>query len=309
MDFQTILFDARDQIAYVTFNRPEAMNAMNRQMTQDLIEACRQIEEDGGIRIAIFTGAGEKAFSAGMDLKERAENAISPIERRQHKLTNKIYTQARAVAAITKPTIAAIRGYCVGGGLEFALACDLRVAAEDAKLGLTEVRRGIIPGAGGTQRLTRAVGVTKAMEMCLTGDTVSGLEAKALGLVNNAVPSADVIKAAEDLASRILKGAPMSVAFIKEAIKKGIELPLEEGLRLEADLSALIGSTEDAKEGPRAFAEKRAPVWTGEVGERLFRLAIWISDCLNLSRNSDSRSRPLSSPIIENPKSKIQNGA
>jgi enoyl-CoA hydratase/carnithine racemase len=264
MEFQALLFDARERIGYVTFNRPEAMNAMNRQMTQDLIEVCRQIEEDGGIRIAIFTGAGEKAFSAGMDLKERAETAFSPIERRQHKLTNKIYTQARAVAAITKPTIAAIRGYCVGGGLEFALACDLRVAAEDAKLGLTEVRRGIIPGAGGTQRLTRAVGVTKAMEMCLTGDTVSGLEAKALGLVNNAVPSADVIKAAEDLANRILKGAPMSVAFIKEAIKKGIELPLEEGLRLEADLSALIGSTEDAKEGPRAFAEKRAPVWTGK---------------------------------------------
>ena len=255
---------SRNQIAFVTFNRPEAMNAMNRQMTQDLIEACRQIEEDADVRIAIFTGAGDKAFSAGMDLKERAATVFSPIERRQQKLTNKIYTQARAVAAITKPTIAAIRGYCVGGGLEFALACDLRVAAEDAKLGLTEVRRGIIPGAGGTQRLTRAVGVTKAMEMCLTGDTVSGLEAKSLGLVNNAVPSADVIKAAEELASRILKGAPTSVMFIKEAIKKGVELPLEEGLRLEADLSSLIGSTEDAKEGPRAFAEKRAPVWKGK---------------------------------------------
>ncbi|MGH7875951.1 MAG: enoyl-CoA hydratase/isomerase family protein [Candidatus Binatia bacterium] len=264
MAFETVLFEARDRIAYVTFNRPESMNAMNRQMTQDLIAACKQVEEDPDIRIAIFTGAGEKAFSAGMDLKERAESVISPIERRQQKLTNKIYTQARAVAAITKPTIAAIRGYCVGGGLEFALACDLRVAAEDAKLGLTEVRRGIIPGAGGTQRLTRAVGVTKAMEMCLTGDTVSGVEAKSLGLVNNAVPSADVIKAAEDLANRILKGAPMSVAFIKEAIKKGVELPLDEGLRLEADLSALIGSTEDAREGPRAFAEKRAPVWTGK---------------------------------------------
>ena len=153
MDYQTILFDVRKQIAFVTFNRPEAMNAMNRQMTQDLIEACRQIEEDADVRIAIFTGAGDKAFSAGMDLKERAATVFSPIERRQQKLTNKIYTQSRAVAAITKPTIAAIRGYCVGGGLEFALACDLRVAAEDAKLGLTEVRRGIIPGAGGTQRL------------------------------------------------------------------------------------------------------------------------------------------------------------
>jgi enoyl-CoA hydratase/carnithine racemase len=189
---------------------------------------------------------------------------FSPIERRQQKLTNKIYTQARAVAAITKPTIAAIRGYCVGGGLEFALACDLRVAADDAKLGLTEVRRGIIPGAGGTQRLSRAVGITKAMEMCLTGDTVSGQEAKSLGLVNHSVPTADVLKIAEELANRVLKGAPISVVFIKEAIKKGIELPLEEGLRLEADLSSLIGITEDAKEGPRAFAEKRAPVWKGK---------------------------------------------
>jgi enoyl-CoA hydratase/carnithine racemase len=264
MDFQTILFESRDQIAFITLNRPDSLNAMNRQMTRELVDVCQQVEDDSEIRIAIFTGAGEKAFSAGMDLKERAETSFSPIERRQQKLTNKIYTQARAVAAITKPTIAAIRGYCVGGGLEFALACDLRVAADDAKLGLTEVRRGIIPGAGGTQRLTRAVGVTKAMEMCLTGDTVSGLEAKSLGLVNNAVPSADVLKTAEDLAGRILKGAPMSVAFIKEAIKKGVELPLEEGLRLEADLSALIGITEDAKEGPRAFAEKRTPVWKGK---------------------------------------------
>jgi enoyl-CoA hydratase/carnithine racemase len=264
MDFQTILFETRNQIAFITLNRPDSLNAMNRQMTRELVDVCQQVEEDSGIRVAIFTGAGEKAFSAGMDLKERAETAFSPLERRQQKLTNKIYTQARAVAAITKPTIAAIRGYCVGGGLEFALACDLRVAAEDAKLGLTEVRRGIIPGAGGTQRLTRAVGITKAMEMCLTGDTVSGLQAKSLGLVNSVVPSVDVLNAAEDLAGRILKGAPMSVAFIKEAIKKGVELPLEEGLRLEADLSALIGITEDAKEGPRAFAEKRPPVWKGK---------------------------------------------
>ena len=208
MDFQTLLFETRDQIGFVTFNRPESMNAMNRQMTQELVEVCRQIEEDAAIRIAIFTGAGEKAFSAGMDLKERAETVFSPIERRNQKLTNKIYTQARAVAAITKPTIAAIRGYCVGGGLEFALACDLRIAAEDAKLGLTEVRRGIIPGAGGTQRLTRAVGVTKAMEMCLTGDTVSGAEAKTLGLVNDAVPSPDVMKAAENLGGQCRRRRP-----------------------------------------------------------------------------------------------------
>jgi enoyl-CoA hydratase len=264
MNFETILFEARDQIARVTFNRPESMNAMNRQMMRELIEACRQVEEDNSIRVAIFTGAGERAFSAGMDLKERAGGEFSFIERRQQKVAAAIHSQTRAVAAMTKPTIAAIRGYCVGGGLELALACDLRVAAEDAKLGLTEVRRGLIPGSGGTQRLTRAVGTTKALEMCLTGDTVSGSEAYRLGLVNASVPAGDVLKAAEDLAARILKGAPVAVTFIKEAITKGIELPMEQGLRLEADLSAIIATTEDSKEGPRAFAEKRAPVWKGK---------------------------------------------
>ncbi|MBI2231156.1 MAG: enoyl-CoA hydratase/isomerase family protein [Deltaproteobacteria bacterium] len=264
MEYQTILFEVRNQIAFVTFNRPESMNAMNRQVTKELVDACRQIEEDPGIRIAIFTGAGEKAFSAGMDLKERAETPFSPIERRQQKLSATIQSQTRAVAAITKPTIAAIRGYCVGGGLEFALACDMRVAAEDAKLGLAEVKRGLIPGSGGTQRLPRTVGVAKALEICLTGDNVTGGEAQRMGLVNIAVPASDVMKAAEDVAGRILKGAPMSVLFIKEAIKKGVELSLDEGFRLESDLSAMIATTEDSKEGPRAFAEKRPPVWKGK---------------------------------------------
>src|SRR3990172_11678718 len=136
MEFQNILFEVRNQIAFATFNRPESMNAMNRQMTKELVDACKQIEEDNAIRIAIFTGAGEKAFSAGMDLKERSETSFSPIERRQQKLSATVQTQTRAVAAITKPTIAAIRGYCVGGGLEVAPACHMRVAAADAKLGL-----------------------------------------------------------------------------------------------------------------------------------------------------------------------------
>ena len=264
MAFETILFEVRNQIAFVTLNRPDSMNAVNRQMARELVEACKQVEDDPGIRVAIFTGAGEKAFSAGMDLKERAETSFSPIERRNQKLSQTIHTQSRAFGAMTKPTIAAIRGYCVGGGLEMALACDMRVAAEDAKLGLTEVRRGLIPGAGGTQRLPRAVGVSKALEICLTGDTVSGSDGEKLGLVNKAVPAAEVMKTAEDLASRILKGAPMSVMFIKEAIRKGVELSLEEGLRLEADLSAMVATTEDSKEGPKAFAEKRAPVWKGK---------------------------------------------
>lgn len=264
MEFQHLLFEVRDHIAWITFNRPESMNAMNRQMTRDIIEACRHAEENSEIRAAIFTGAGERAFSAGMDLKERAGGSYSLIERRQQKIAAAIHSQTRAVAAMTKPTIAAIRGYCVGGGLELALACDMRVAAEDAKLGLTEVRRGIIPGSGGTQRLARLVGTGKALEICLTGETVSGSEAQRLGLVNMAVAADRVLKAAEDLAGKILKGAPMALTFIKEAINKGVELPLEEGLRLEADLSAIIATTEDSKEGPRAFAEKRPPAWQGK---------------------------------------------
>jgi len=264
MVFETILFEVRNQIAWVTMNRPESMNAINRLMARELVDACNQVEADAGIRVAIFTGAGDRAFSAGLDLKERAETSFSPIERRNQKLSQTIHTQSRAIEAVTKPTIAAIRGYCVGGGLEMALACDLRIAADDAKIGLAEVRRGLIPGSGGTQRLPRTVGVSKALEICLTGDNVSGADAERLGLVNKAVPVAEVNKAAEDFANRILKGAPMSVMFIKEAIKKGVELSLEEGLRLEADLSAMIATTEDSKEGPKAFAEKRAPVWRGK---------------------------------------------
>ncbi len=264
MEFQHLLFEVRNQIAWITFNRPEVMNAVNRQLTLDIVEACRHAEENKEIRAAVFTGAGEKAFSAGMDLKERAAGGYSLLDRRQQKLAAAIHSQTRAIAAITKPTIAAIRGYCVGGGLEMALACDMRVAAEDAKLGLAEVRRGIIPGSGGTQRLPRLIGAGKALEMCLTGDTISGTEAYRIGLVNAAVAADAVVKTAEDLAARVLKGAPMAVAFIKEAITKGIELPLDQGLRLEADLSALIATTEDSKEGPRAFAEKRPPVWQGK---------------------------------------------
>jgi len=167
------------------------------------------------------------------------------------------------VGAISKPTIAAIRGYAVGGGLELSLACDVRVASEDAKFGLTEVRRGILPGAGGTQRLSQVIGLPKALELCLTGDLIDAKTASTLGLVNDVVAAAELLPRAEVFARSFLKGAPISLRFIKEAIYKGRELSLEEGLRLEADLSAMIATTEDSKEGPRAFVEKRDPVWKG----------------------------------------------
>jgi enoyl-CoA hydratase/carnithine racemase len=167
------------------------------------------------------------------------------------------------VAALDRPTIAAIRGYALGGGLEVALACDLRIAASDAKLGLTEIRRGLMPGAGGTQRLARLVGPGHALRIALSGEPIDAAEAYRIGLVNEVAEPEDLLPAAQRLAATINKGAPVSARFIKEAINTGVDLPLDEGLRLEADLAILLGQTEDSKEGPRSFVEKRPPVWQG----------------------------------------------
>ena len=261
----TVVYEVKNRIGWITLNRPEAMNAMNQEMSGEIVGACRRAEQDESVGVVVFTGAGDKAFSSGMDLKERAAGAgISSIERRQAKIAPEANTTTKAVAAITKPTIAAINGYAVGGGLELALACDLRIAAVGAKVGLAEVRRGIIPGAGGTQRLTRIVGVARALEIALTGQLIDGSEAFRIGLVHQVVADEELFAAVERLAEALLKGAPLSLRFIKEAIRKGSELPVEEGLRLEADLSALIATTDDAKEGPRAFAEKRPAVWKGK---------------------------------------------
>ena len=265
MEYRYVIYESKEQVGWITLNRPEVMNAINQEMSGEIVSACRRAEVDEGARLVIFKGAGEKGFSAGMDLKERAERTFSPIERRQLKVTPAaINMPTQAVAVITKPTIAAINGYAVGGGLEIALACDIRIASEDAKLGLTEVRRGMLPGSGGTQRLTRIVGIAKALEICLSGQLVDAKEALRIGLINEVVRTEELLAAAERLAKATLKGAPISLRFIKEAITKGMELPLDQGLRLEADLSALIATTEDCKEGPRAFAEKRAPVWKGK---------------------------------------------
>ncbi len=265
MEYRYVIYESKDQIGWITLNRPDVMNAINQEMAGEIVSACRRAEEDDSVRVVVLKGAGEKAFSAGMDLKERAERSFSAIERRQLKIAPGVINfPTQAVAAISKPTIAAIQGYAVGGGLEIALACDIRIASEDAKLGLTEVRRGMIPGSGGTQRITRLVGPAKALEICLSGNLVDAKEAHRIGLVNEVVRKEELLAAAERLAQAILKGAPISVRFIKEAVCKGMELPLDQGLRLEADLSALIAATEDCKEGPRAFAEKREPVWTGK---------------------------------------------
>jgi len=265
MEQQDIIYEVRDQVVWVTLNRPQALNAITEAMGEELIEIAERVERDDSVRVLLFKGAGEKAFSAGMDLKERAAGRrVGLLERRQQKVAARVETQTRAVAGITKPTIAVIRGYCVGGGLELALACDFRIAAEASKIGLTEVKRGLIPGAGGTQRLPRLVGLGKALELTMTGALVDGTEALRIGLVNQVVPAEELETAAESFAASLIQGAPIAMRFIKEVLYKGTDLSLDEGLRIEADLSAIIGGTEYAKEGPKAFAEKRPPVWQGK---------------------------------------------
>lgn len=262
--YQAIIVAVEDHVATLTLNRPEAMNAFSAQLQGEFITACAELNNDPDVRVVIVTGAGEKAFSAGLDLKERAAEVVSFVEKRASRVRPGIATMHKALAAVDRPTIAAIRGWCLGGGLEIALACDLRIAATDARIGLTEIRRGIMPGAGGTQRLSRLVGPGHALRIALTGEPVDAAEAYRIGLVNEVVEPGQVLEAANRLAATIMKGAPVSARFIKEAINKGLELPLDEGLRLEADLAILISQTDDSKEGPRSFVEKRPPVWQGK---------------------------------------------
>lgn len=261
MNYETIKFERKDGVAYVTLNRPEVMNARNRRMRQEIIDVMTSIRGDAAVKVVILTGAGEKSFSAGRDLKEAAQEQVGVVAGRQQKLE---VGDSEMIANLTKPVIAAINGYALGGGCEMALACDIRVAVEGAKLGLTEVSRGMIPGSGGTQRLSRIVGLGKALELILTGSVIDAQEAYRIGLVNRVVPRGQLIAAAEEYAQAIADKAPLAVVFAKEAVRKGFEMPLEDGLRLETDLSALLRTTEDIKEGARAFVEKRAPQWKGE---------------------------------------------
>jgi enoyl-CoA hydratase/carnithine racemase len=265
MNYETIIYEVSNHIGHITLNRPQVMNAINHQMTREIIDACEQITRDPEVRVCILSGSGERAFCTGLDLKERAKEADNQtfFGRRRTRLRPGIRSHHQAVAAVEKPTIAAIRGYAVGGGLELALACDMRIAAADAKLGMLEVRRGRLGGAGGTQRLPRLIGTAKAMEISLTGETIDAAEAYRIGLVNRVVAVEALKSVAEELAGKICLGAPLSVLAIKEAITKGVELPLEQGLKLEAELGLALSTTEDQKEGSRAFAEKRPAEWKG----------------------------------------------
>ena len=246
--------------AWLTLERAEAMNALSGPVLEELGAAVATLARDGDVRAIVVTGAGDKAFSAGADLKER--RGMSEAETRVRiDLINRVFD---ALAAVGKPTIAALNGVAFGGGLELALACDFRIAASGVQLGLTEVRLGIMPGAGGTQRLARLIGAARAKELILLGRRIDAARALELGVVNQVVPAAGLRAAVDALVVELAGSAPVSLAMAKQAIDRGSNLVLDEGLRIERQCYEVTLRTEDRNEGLRAFAEKRPPRFQGK---------------------------------------------
>jgi len=255
------IFETKGRIAYMTLNRPEAFNAMNREMWDGLIKAWTEVGENPDIWVGVITGAGEKAFCSGQDLKEMAEWMAIPEDKRPGMPLPEVNPMNDM--QIWKPIICAVNGLCIGGGLELAMACDIRIAAETARLGLAEVKSGVFPGNSGTQKLPRLIPFAKALEMLMTGDLVDAQDALRLGLVNKVVPSGQLMAEAEAMANKICENGPLAVRAVKELAYRGIEMSLADGLKLETEIAGRLSRTEDAMEGPRAFAEKRKPVWKG----------------------------------------------
>jgi enoyl-CoA hydratase len=258
-DYQAITYAVSEHVATVTLSRPDVHNAMNEAMRRDLTRCFDAIATAEDVSVVVVTGAGERAFSAGADIREFVEPLVPVRFREQRRRLD----FRQAMDRCWQPIIAAVNGFALGGGLELALACDIRIAAVGATLGLTEVNLAIIPGGGGTQRLPRLIGRGKALEMILTGARIPAVEALRIGLVERVVPAGEALKAATELARAIAAKAPVALRYAKEAVVKGLELPLADGLRLEGDLSTLLRTTEDRLEGAKAFLEKRAPRWTG----------------------------------------------
>jgi enoyl-CoA hydratase/carnithine racemase len=258
--YETITVTRQGSVAVVALNRPEAMNAISLRMRQELRDALDAIGKDPELGAAVLTGTGSTAFSAGMDLREFARLSA---ELPAAELKRLRAQQNEGIAAFDKPIIAAINGLAIGGGVELALLCDLIYAAESASFSFGEVKRGLMPGNGGTQRLARRVGTPRALEMILTGCTIDPSRALAYGLVEYVVPDAVLLDSAVALAGQIAANAPVAVRTARAAVLRGAEMPLQDGLRVEQDLAAFLYTTEDAREGPRAFLEKRPPVWQG----------------------------------------------
>lgn len=260
MDYQTILFEKKDGYVVITLNRPDKLNALNKQMFDDLDDAFQKIELDESVHGLILTGSGEKAFAAGADIKELHES-----NRRSGKMFSEYGSKVMArLAQLRIPTIAAINGFALGGGCELTMACHMRFASEKAKMGQPEVNLGIIPGYGGTQRLTKLVGKPKAMELILSGNMIDGAEAEKIGLVNAVFAPEELLPKTEEFMQLILSKGPLAVSAAVECILASEELSPAEGLAYESRLFGDTCGTEDFKEGTRAFLEKRKADFKGK---------------------------------------------
>jgi enoyl-CoA hydratase/carnithine racemase len=254
-----VLYEKRGATAYVTLNRPKVLNALNTPTWRDLRTAFETARDDAEVRGVILTGAGDKAFIAGADISELAQTTAVEAE----KSSSNGQAVLNLVENLGKPVVAAINGFALGGGCETAMACTIRIAVETAKFGQPEVKLGLLPGGGGTQRLPRLVGKGRAMQLILTGEMITAQEAYRIGLVNEIVPAADLISRAEAILKQIASNAPIAVQYALEATNKGMETSQSEGQLLEASYFGLCAATEDKKEGTAAFLEKRPPQFHG----------------------------------------------
>lgn len=252
--------DRAEGVATVTIDRPDARNALNAQVREELIDVFHAIADDDAVRVVVLTGSDEaKAFVAGADVSELQDRGV--VEQREASQQPRVY---ETVAQCSKPVIARINGHALGGGCELAQACDIRIAREDAKLGQPEINLGLIPGGGGTQRLPRLVGTGEAMKLILSGELVDGADAADIGLVEEAVPAAELDDRVDALAERIASHSPLALARAKEAVRAAAEQPLSHGLAYESELFVGLFASEDKQEGIDAFFEDREPEWTGK---------------------------------------------
>jgi enoyl-CoA hydratase len=259
MEYENLLFEVKDRIGRITFNRPNVLNALNFKTLEELSDCLERARTDDEIRVLILTGAGEKAFVAGADINELARQ--TPIEGQETALRGQ--QLFHRLETLGKPSIAAINGFALGGGCELALSCTMRIASRKARLGQPEVKLGILPGYGGSQRLPKLCGKGMAHELILTGEMVTAEEAYRIGLVNHVTEPEDLLASAESIARKIIANAPLAVKFAMEAIERGMEMPQEEGFFLEATLFSLCCATDDMREGTRAFLEKRPAKFQG----------------------------------------------
>ncbi len=260
MSYENLLYEKKNGIAYITFNRPKVLNALNRKTVEELQQVLIDARDDSDVRVLVLTGSGEKAFVAGADINELAQQ--TPVNGKEFSLFGQ--SVFHLLETIGKPSICAINGFALGGGCELALCCSIRLASKTAKLGQPEVKLGILPGYGGSQRMARLCGKGMAHELCLTGEMITAEEAQRIGLVNHIYESGELLPAAEAMAKKFIEKAPLAVKYCMEAIERGVEMPLQEGLFLEATLFGLCCATEDMREGTKAFLEKRTAQFQGK---------------------------------------------